>query len=101
MSRAQLRELMALFVIGSALTVAVFFLALWLLPDKPFTTFLFPRFPWCMRPRYCAPARPRRTRRAGTCHDQGGALIMTKWNRTSRRDARIGRPKNESGRPKK
>jgi len=45
MSRAQLRELMALFVIGSALTVAVFFLALWLLPDKPFTTFLFPRFP--------------------------------------------------------
>jgi len=45
MSRAQLRELTALFVIGSALTVAVFFLALWLLPDKPFTTFLFPRFP--------------------------------------------------------
>jgi hypothetical protein len=45
MSRAQLREFMALFVIGSALTVAVFFLALWLLPDKPFTTFLFPRFP--------------------------------------------------------
>src|SRR5262249_2125545 len=45
MSRAQLRELMALFVISSALTVAVFFLALWLLPDKPFTTFLFPRFP--------------------------------------------------------
>jgi len=36
---------MALFAIGSALTVAVFFLALWLLPDKPFTTFLFPRFP--------------------------------------------------------
>jgi hypothetical protein len=28
MSRAQLRELTALFVIGSALTVAVFFLAL-------------------------------------------------------------------------
>jgi hypothetical protein len=45
MSRAQLREFMALFVIGSALSVAVFFLALWLLPDKPFTTFLFPRFP--------------------------------------------------------
>jgi hypothetical protein len=45
MSRAQLREFMALFVIGSALTVAVFFLALWLLPDKPFTIFLFPRFP--------------------------------------------------------
>jgi hypothetical protein len=36
---------MALFVIGSAMTVVVFFLALWLLPDKPFTTFLFPRFP--------------------------------------------------------
>jgi hypothetical protein len=33
---------MALFVIGSALTVAVFFLALWLLPDKPFTTLSFP-----------------------------------------------------------
>jgi type II secretory pathway component PulM len=45
MSRAQLREFMALFAIGSALTVVVFFLALWLLPDKPFTTFLFPRFP--------------------------------------------------------
>jgi hypothetical protein len=45
MSRAQLREFMALFVIGSALTAAVFFLALWLLPDQPFTTFLFPRFP--------------------------------------------------------
>jgi hypothetical protein len=30
MSRAQLREFMALFVVGSALTVAVFFLALWL-----------------------------------------------------------------------
>jgi len=36
---------MALFVIGSALTAAVLFLALWLLPDQPFTTFLFPRFP--------------------------------------------------------
>ena len=45
MSRAQLRELTALFVIGSALTVAVFFLALWLLPDQPFTAFPFPRFP--------------------------------------------------------
>jgi hypothetical protein len=31
-SRAQ-----ALFVIGSALTVAVFFLALWLLPEQPFS----------------------------------------------------------------
>jgi hypothetical protein len=45
MSRAQLRELTALFVIGSALTVVVFFLALWLLPDQPFTAFPFPRFP--------------------------------------------------------
>jgi len=45
MSRAQLRELTALFVIGSTLTVAVFFLALWLLPDQPFTAFPFPRFP--------------------------------------------------------
>src|SRR5262249_4382004 len=35
------------------------------------------------------PAR-RRIGRAGTCHDQGGALIMTKMNRTSRRDAWIG-----------
>jgi len=42
MSRAQLTEFMALFVIGSALTVVVFFLALWLLPDKPFTTLSFP-----------------------------------------------------------
>jgi hypothetical protein len=45
MSRAQLREFMALFVIGSALTVAVFFLALWLMPEQPFTPFLLPRFP--------------------------------------------------------
>jgi hypothetical protein len=45
MSRAQLREFMALFVIGSALTVAVFFLAPWLMPDQPFTPFLLPRFP--------------------------------------------------------
>ena len=45
MSRAKLREVMALFVIGSALTVAVFFLALWLLPDQPFGPFLFQRIP--------------------------------------------------------
>jgi hypothetical protein len=32
MSRAQLRELVVLFVVGSALTLAVFFLALLLLP---------------------------------------------------------------------
>jgi hypothetical protein len=45
MSRAQLRELMVLFVVGSALTLAVFFLALWLLPFETFTPFPFPRFP--------------------------------------------------------
>jgi hypothetical protein len=45
MSRAQLREFMLLFVIGSALTLAVFFLALWLLPFQTFTPFPFPRFP--------------------------------------------------------
>jgi hypothetical protein len=36
---------MLLFVIGSALTVAVFFLALWLLPFQTFTPVSFPRFP--------------------------------------------------------
>jgi hypothetical protein len=36
---------MMLFVIGSALTVAAFFLALWLLPIETFTPFSFPRFP--------------------------------------------------------
>jgi hypothetical protein len=45
MSRAQLRELMVLFVVGSALTLAVFFLALFLLPFETFTPFPFPRFP--------------------------------------------------------
>jgi hypothetical protein len=45
MIRAQLRELMMLFVVGSALTLAVFFLALWLLPFETFTPFPFPRFP--------------------------------------------------------
>jgi hypothetical protein len=45
MSRAQLRELGMLFVIGSALTVAVFFLALWLLPFDRFPPFYFPKFP--------------------------------------------------------
>jgi hypothetical protein len=39
MSRAQLREFMALFVAGSAVTVAAFFLALWLLPEQPFVPF--------------------------------------------------------------
>jgi len=42
MSRAQLRERTLLFMVSSALTDAVFFLALWLLPDKPFTTLSFP-----------------------------------------------------------
>jgi hypothetical protein len=45
MSRAQLRELMVLFVAGWALTLAVFFLALLLLPFETFTPFPFPRFP--------------------------------------------------------
>jgi hypothetical protein len=40
MSRAQLREFMALFVAGSAVTVAAFFLALWLLPEQPLSPFL-------------------------------------------------------------
>ena len=45
MSRAQLREFMVLFVVGSALTLAVFFLALRLQPFETFTPFPFPRFP--------------------------------------------------------
>ena len=45
MSRARLRELVVRFAIGSALTLAVFFLALWLLPYETFTPFPFPRFP--------------------------------------------------------
>ena len=45
MSRAQLTELMVLFVVSSALTLAVFFLALLLLPFETFTPFSFPRFP--------------------------------------------------------
>jgi hypothetical protein len=36
---------MVLFVVGSALTLAVFFLALWLQPFETFTPFSFPRFP--------------------------------------------------------
>ncbi len=39
MSRAQLREFMVLLVVGSALTLAVFFLALLLLPFETFTFF--------------------------------------------------------------
>jgi hypothetical protein len=45
MSRAQLRELMVLFAVCSTLTLAVFFLALWLLPFETFNPFSFPRFP--------------------------------------------------------
>jgi hypothetical protein len=48
MSRAQLRELVVLFVVGSALTLAVFFLALLLLPFErlpPFFSHDFPGFP--------------------------------------------------------
>jgi uncharacterized membrane protein len=43
--RARLRELVVLFGIGSVVTLAVFFLALWLLPFGAFTPFPFPRFP--------------------------------------------------------
>jgi hypothetical protein len=45
MSRAQLRELMVLFVVSSALTLAVFFLALWLQSFEAFGPSSFPRFP--------------------------------------------------------
>jgi hypothetical protein len=45
MSRDRLRELIVLLVVGSALTVAVFFLALWLLPFEAFNPFPFPRLP--------------------------------------------------------
>ena len=45
MSRGQLRELTVLFVVGSTLTLAVFFLALFLLPFETFNPFSFPRFP--------------------------------------------------------
>jgi hypothetical protein len=44
MSRAQLRELVMLFAICSVLTLAVFFLALWLLPFERLPLFSFPRF---------------------------------------------------------
>ena len=45
MSHAQLRELVVLFAISSALTLAVFFLALWLLPFERLPPFSSPRFP--------------------------------------------------------
>jgi len=45
MSRAQIRELVALLAVGSTLTVVVFFLALWLLPFERFPIFSVPRFP--------------------------------------------------------
>ena len=44
-SRVQLRELLVLFAVGWALTLAVFFLALFLLPFETLTPFPFPRFP--------------------------------------------------------
>ena len=43
--RARPRELVVLFGIGSVVSLAVFFLALWLLPFETFTPFPFPRFP--------------------------------------------------------
>jgi len=45
MSRAQLREITVLFVVSSALTLAVFFLALWLLPFEMIPPSSFPKFP--------------------------------------------------------
>jgi hypothetical protein len=46
MSHAQLRELVVLFAISSALTVAVFSLALWLLPFERFPPFSSPPISW-------------------------------------------------------
>jgi uncharacterized membrane protein len=43
--RARLRELVVLFGIGLVVSLAIFFLALWLLPFETFTPFPFPRFP--------------------------------------------------------
>jgi hypothetical protein len=43
--RAPLRELVVLFGIGSVVTLAVFFLTLWLLPFETFSPFPFPRPP--------------------------------------------------------
>ena len=40
-----IRELIVLFVVSSTLTLAVFFLALLLLPFETFNPFSFPRFP--------------------------------------------------------
>jgi hypothetical protein len=37
---------MALFVVGSAVTVAAFFLALWLLPEQPFVPLFSPAVLW-------------------------------------------------------
>jgi hypothetical protein len=44
--RARLRELVVLFGIGSVVSLAVFFLALWLLPFETFTPFPFPTISW-------------------------------------------------------
>jgi hypothetical protein len=43
--RARLRELVVLFGIGSVVSLAAFFLALWVLRFETFTPFPFPRFP--------------------------------------------------------
>jgi len=62
MSHAQLRELVVLFAISSAATLAVFFLALLLLPFETFTPFSFPRFPGFFWFRPCwSGAWPRKT----------------------------------------
>jgi hypothetical protein len=45
MSRAELREIGVLFAVCSALTLAVFFLALWLLPFEIILPSSFPKFP--------------------------------------------------------
>jgi hypothetical protein len=45
MSRDQIRELVVLLAACSAVTIVVFFLALWLLPFDRFPPFAFPRFP--------------------------------------------------------
>jgi len=45
MSHAQLREIGVLFAVCSALTLAVFFLALWLLPFEIILPPAFPKFP--------------------------------------------------------
>ena len=43
--RAQIREFVVLFGIGSVVSLAAFFLTLWVLRFETFTPFPFPRFP--------------------------------------------------------